>query len=344
METLTLKKIHLRPVDDTGLFVTELGLGGAAFGNAFFSISDEQVHETIRTAWASGIRYFDSAPLYGFGLSERRMGDALRSYPRSHYAFSTKVGRLLLPDRTPKIDTLFPESLPFHVKFDYSYDGIMRSFEDSLQRIGTDYIDILFIDDINSYVHGGGHDSFFHELTVGGGGRALADLRSQKLVHAVGLGVDDWQTCVRIIPHVDLDCCMIAGLYTLLDQTILTELFPICERGNISIIASGVYNSGILATGARANSYYNYKVADSEILARVRKIETVCEEFDVDLPQAAINFPLLHPQVSAVVVGAHTPEQFLQNNFYFKKTVPRAFWYTLKQQGLLAANAPVAKI
>ena len=344
MESLVLKKIHLRPVDSTGLFVTELGLGGAAFGNAFVAVNDEQVRATINTAWVSGVRYFDTAPLYGFGLSERRMGDALRVYPRDSYALSTKVGRLLLPDRSPKKDELFPESLPFHVKFDYSYDGIMRSFEDSLQRIGTDYIDILFIDDINSCAHGSGHDTFFHELTVGGGNRALADLRSQKVIRAIGLGVDDWQTCVRIIPHVDLDCCMIAGLYTLLEQTLLTELFPICQRGNISIIAAGVFNSGILATGAKEGSHYNYRAADEDVMARVNKIAKVCEDFEVELPQAAINFPLLHPQVSAVVVGAHTPEQFMKNNFYFRKTVPRAFWYALKQQGLLAANAPVAKI
>jgi D-threo-aldose 1-dehydrogenase len=328
-------------IGKTGLQIPQFGLGGGAFGNVFFAMSDTEAQQIIATAWEHGVRYFDTAPLYGYGLSERRLGDALRQHPRASYVLSTKVGRLLLPDSQPKTEDLFPQSLPFKVKYDYTYDGVMRSFEDSLQRIGTDYIDILFVHDLGRIVHGEQHEKFFQDF-LAGGYRALAELRAAKNIGAIGFGVNEWEVCLEALPHIDLDCIMLAGRYTLLEQGALQTFFPECKRRTISGIAAGPYNSGILATGAAEGSFYNYKTADAAVLERVRAIDKICGDFGVALPLAAIHFPVMHEQVCTVVAGAHSPEQFLMTHAYLQWQVPAVLWAALKQNGLLDINAPVS--
>jgi D-threo-aldose 1-dehydrogenase len=328
-------------IGKTNLLIPQFGLGGAAFGNVFFSISDAEVQQIIATGWEHGVRYFDTAPFYGYGLSERRLGDALRQQPRASYLLSTKVGRLLLPDSQPKAEDLFPQSLPFKVKYDYTYDGVMRSFEDSLQRIGTDYIDILFVHDLGRMVHGEQHEKFLKDFLTSGY-RALVELRAAKNVGAIGFGVNEWEVCLEALAHIDLDCIMLAGRYTLLEQGALQIFFPECKRRNISIIAAGPYNSGILATGAAQGSFYNYKTADAAVLQRVRAIDKICHDFGVALPQAAIHFPTLHEQVSTVVAGAHSAEQFLMTHAHLQRQVPATLWVALKQSGLLDINAQVS--
>lgn len=327
-----------RLLGKSGLELTELGFGGAAVGNLYRPTSNEMASGAIIAAWESGIRYFDTAPYYGYGLSERRIGETLRSYSRSSYVISTKVGRLLLPDASPKEQDPFPESLPFRPHYDYSYDGVMRSFEHSLQRIGTDYIDMIYIHDIGSLTHGESHAIHFKTL-LEGGYRALADLRSQKVIRAIGLGVNEWEVCLEAMPHTDLDCVMLAGRYTLLEQESLHAFFPECEQRGISVIAAGPYNSGILANG----QHYNYEIANSEIAERVQALQIVCGMHAVELPHAAVQFPLLHPQVVSVVAGMRSKEQSDFAAFALQKNIPSAFWQNLKEKNLLVANAPIGK-
>jgi D-threo-aldose 1-dehydrogenase len=340
MEAIAEIKKQTSRLGKTAVHMPDFGLGGAAFGNIYSAISDVEARQIVDTAWAHGVRYYDTAPFYGYGLSERRLGDALRQRSRANYVLSTKVGCILLPDSAPKAQDLFPGSLPFKVKYDYSYDGVMRSFEDSLQRIGTDYIDILFVHDLGRMVHGEQHETFFRDFLTGGY-RALTELRSAKCVRAIGFGVNEWEVCLEALAEIDLDCVMLAGRYTLLEQGAVQEFFPVCQRRDVSIIAAGPYNSGILATGTAESGYYNYKIADSLIMERVKEIEAVCHEFHVALPQAAIQFPGMHEQVSTVVAGAHSREQFLMTHQYLQQPVPLALWSALKQRGLLHENAIV---
>jgi D-threo-aldose 1-dehydrogenase len=336
-----VKEFNSRSVGKTDLQITELGLGGAGTGNLYMEISDEQAEQTIKDAWKAGVRYFDTAPYYGYGLAEQRLGNALKEFSRSSYVISTKAGRVLKSDTTPILNDPFVNGLPFRPHFDYSYDGVMRSFEESLQRMQVDYIDILFIHDIGQMQHGSEHEEFF-KIMIDGGCRALDDLRSQKAIRAIGLGVNEYEVCMEVMPHTDMDCFMLAGRYTLLEQGALQDFLPECARRQISVMAAGPYNSGILATGPTEGSNYNYKPADKTILARVHAIQKICEEFSVLLPQAAINFPILHPQVAAVVVGAHSSAQILMTKDYLKKSIPQEFWQALKKEGLLASNAPVS--
>jgi D-threo-aldose 1-dehydrogenase len=343
MEAVVDRDIIVSRREPAKLPMPNFGLGGGAIGNIYTAISDAEALRVITTAWEQGVRYYDTAPFYGYGLSERRFGDALRQHPRASYHLSTKVGRLLLPDSQPKVPDLFPDSLPFRTKYDYTYDGVMRSFEDSLQRIGTDYIDILFVHDLGRMVHGEQHDAFFRDFLTSGY-RALVELRNAKCVRAIGFGVNEWEVCLEALAEIDLDCIMLAGRYTLLEQGALDEFFPVCLRRKISIIAAGPYNSGILATGTSQGSYYNYQLADKVIVDRVKAIEQVCYEFGVALPQAAIQFPGMHAQVSTVVAGAQSAEQFLMTHEYLQQPIPAAFWATLKQRGLLHEHAAVREI
>jgi D-threo-aldose 1-dehydrogenase len=325
-----------RQLGKTEIQLTELGFGGAAVGNLYRPTSQEEAFTAIQTAWQSGVRYFDTAPSYGYGLSERRIGDALREYDRSSYVISTKVGRLLIPDSRPKKIEQFPGSLPFRIEYDYSYDGVMRSFEHSLHRIGTDYIDLVYIHDVGRMTHGHAHDVMMRSL-LEGGYRALMELREQKVLRAIGLGVNEWEVCLEIMPHTDLDCFMLAGRYTLLEQKVLQTFFPECVRRGISVIAAGPYNSGVLANG----QHYNYEMADHKTMLRVNAIQKICDAYQIDLPHAALQFPLRHSQVVSVVAGARTEEQVALSVSYAQQQVPSRLWESLKEAELLASDAPV---
>ncbi|MBV8652306.1 MAG: aldo/keto reductase, partial [Alphaproteobacteria bacterium] len=266
----------LRPLGRTTLRITALGFGGAPLGNLFSELAEGEATSTVAAARRAGLNFFDTAPLYGHGLSEHRIGAALRHVPRESFVLATKIGRLLRPE--PRADGgLYRNILPFATEYDYSYDGVLRSVEDSLQRLGLARIDVLHIHDVDIWTHGSeaAMAERFAEV-MHGGYRALVRLREEKTVGAIGVGVNEWQACQRFAEQGDFDCFLLAGRYTLLEQEALKSFLPLCEKRQISVIIGGPFNTGILATGAVPGATYNYRPAPEPILDRVRRIEDVC--------------------------------------------------------------------
>lgn len=331
-----------RRVGTTDLYVSELGFGGASIGNLYAATSDEKAHAVIETCRNFGINYFDTAPEYGHGLSEHRLGNALRKYSRQDYFLSTKVGDLLyikhnqLPPKNKFID-----KLPFHLKFDYSYSGIMRAFEDSMQRLGLSHIDLLFVHDLDPVIHGKKKFEYYFQQYLNGGYQALAELREAKIIKAIGFGVKQWQVCDLALREGDYECFMLQGNYTLLEQPALTTFFPVCEKKKISVFLAGPFASGILATGPIKNAYYHHQKAPAEIVKRVAKIEAICNQFDVSLPAAALQFPLKHSVIASVVVGSASAAQMQQNVARLNTNIPKACWHALKMAGFIAKEAPI---
>lgn len=316
-----------------------LGLGGAPIGNLYEALGDAQARQTIDAAWNKGVRYFDTAPLYGYGLSEFRLGRALAAYPRQEFILSTKVGRILIPESVPKEHEQFPGSLPAKPVFDYTYEGIMQSYASSLGRLGL-IPDIILIHDLGKMTHGDKHADMMDALT-GSGIRALEELHSRGI--AIGLGVNETDVCLEVMRHFKLDYIMLAGRYTLLEQHSLEDFFPACEREGTGVIIAGPYNSGILAGDSR-NRNYNYQAADASILAKVDKLQVKCAQHNISLPRAAIQFPYLHPQVVSVVTGARSPEEITQSVGNFQKPIPEFFWSSLKQEKLIAQASPIKRM
>ena len=331
-----------RQLGGSGVEVPVVGFGGAPLGNLFQEFSDEQARATVRAAYDAGMRLFDTAPLYGFGLSEHRIGEALRWLPRDSFVMSTKVGRLLRPRPAQELDGgLFKQILPFEGVYDYSYDGVMRSVEDSLQRLGMDRVEVLLIHDVDVWTHGSEAARLerFQEV-MGGGYHAMLKLREEGVVRAIGAGINEIQACEEFARAGDFDCFLLAGRYTLLEQNALDSLLPYCTERNISLLIGGPYNTGILATGAVPGAYYNYAPAPAEIMARVAGIEAVCHRHGVKLASAALQFPLGHPQVATLIPGARSPEEIAHNRALFEVDIPPALWAELKAEGLLRADAP----
>ncbi|SAL46588.1 aldo/keto reductase [Caballeronia sordidicola] len=324
----------------SGLETTLMGFGAAPIGNIFRPITEEDSAALIKAAWGAGVRYFDTAPMYGHGLSEARCGQGLRWYPRDQYVLSTKVGRLLKPRKRAEIDfTPWVDGLPFEMKFDYSYDGVMRSIEDSLQRLALEHIDIALIHDIDSYTHEDRQPEMF-EAAMSGAAKALLKLRDEGVVKAVGVGVNEWQVAHEAIKCNDFDCLLLAGRYTLLEQDALDGFLPLCEERQVSVILGGGYNSGILATGAVPSAKYNYSAAPDTVLERVRKIEEVCREYSVPLKAAALQFVLAHPAIPTNIPGVRTVAQLEDNLQTFRAQIPSAFWAELKRRELIRQDAP----
>lgn len=337
------KPIRTRRLGQTDLTLSEIGFGTVPIGNMYHPVDDAQARDALEAALGAGISYFDTAPFYGFGLSERRLGDALRE--RSGVILSTKVGRLLDPAPHIKDATErggFCSRFPFEVRFDYSYDGVMRSYEDSLQRLGLARVDMLFIHDIGSLTHGERHRETFQQLT-GGGLRALEELRRSGDIKAIGVGVNEIEVCLELLRSAPLDVILLAGRYTLLEQTALEELFPVCEKSGVQIIIGGPYNSGILATGTRntKNLHYNYAAAPREITRRVRALEDVCDRYQVSLRAAALQFPLAHPLVVSVIPGLESAAHVDETVRLYNTEIPAEFWAALRSGGHLQADAPV---
>ena len=334
-----------RKIKRTSLSVSEIGFGAAGIGNLYQSVSDATAKGTIEAALASGIGYYDTAPHYGFGLSERRLGDVLRDL--SGYTLSSKVGRLLRPvpsHRGSDLRSGFATPMPFQPEFDYSYKGVMRSFEDSLQRLGLARIDILYVHDIGAATHRHGHAARMTELIDGGGLQALAKLRADGLVTAIGLGVNEWQVCMEVMENLDLDVILLAGRYTLLEQDALDVFLPACVASGTSVVVGGPYNSGILATGANVSDpHFNYQPASPAVIDRVRSIEGVCATYRVSLAAAALQFPLAHPSVVSVIPGLDTVEKVKASIALYHEVIPAAFWADLKARGLLRPDAPAAE-
>ncbi len=322
------------------LEVTAFGFGTAPVGNIFREIDDETSRAMFERAWQAGVRYFDTAPMYGHGLSELRTGEALRWKRRDDYVLSSKVGRLLTPARRETIDFApWVNAGAFTARFDYSYDGVMRSFEDSLQRLALERIDICFIHDIDRFTRGADQPKVFEEA-MDGAWRALLQLRDERVVKAIGVGVNEWEVCHAALQAHDFDCFLLAGRYTLLEQEALDAFLPLCEARGAAVVVGGGFNSGILATGAVEGAKYNYSPAPADVMAKVAKIEAVCAEHGVPLPAAALQFVVAHPAVPTFMAGTRTVAQLEQNLAWFDHPIPAAFWADLKYKGLLREDAP----
>lgn len=332
-------------VGATSLQLTQFGVGGTAFGNIYSAIEDAQANATVDAALAAGLNYFDTAPLYGFGLSESRLGQALTRHDRNAVVISTKVGwRLepLAPGETH--ESLFADSPRFRQVMDYSRDATLRSIEASLKRLQTDRIDILLMHDPDEGSTNDGKPFYAVSHFVQAMKETypvLDDLRRQGVVKAIGLGMNQWQMLYDFAHAGDFDCFLLAGRYTLLEQLPLERFLPLCQKKQISIIIGGPYNSGILATGAKPGAYYNYEPAPPAILDRVSRIEAVCARHHVPLPAAALQFPLGHPAVAAIIPGARSADELQANLAHFRHAIPADFWAELKQLKLIHADAPV---
>ena len=323
-----------RQVGHTALMIDTLGLGGAPLGGNFAELGYGQAAELINAAKGAGIGYFDTAPWYGFGRSERVIGDLLR---HSDYILSDKVGRLLKPGPVANpVEFGMYDPLPFHVIYDYGYDGIMRTFEDSLQRLGLDRIDILLAHDIGAYTHGEENVRHFKDLTDGGY-RAMDELRKSCQVKAIGLGVNENQVCLDALGIGDWDVFLLAGRYTLLEQTPLRELFPACNQAGTTIICGGPFNSGVLV----GREMWNYDKAPAEVVDKVRRLGAIADEFAVPLPAAALQFPLANGIISSVIPGPRDAGELAQIVDWFNANIPTEFWSALKSNNLLEADAPV---
>jgi D-threo-aldose 1-dehydrogenase len=330
-----------RPLGRVPLAVSVLGFGAAPLGGLYREVPAGDAGAAVRAALAAGLTYFDTAPLYGHGLSEHRLGEALREMPRDAFVLSTKVGRLLRPTRgDPPPDGLFANALPFDYAYDYTRDGARRSLEDSLQRLGLARIDIALIHDVVPRWHGADFERRFRE-SMEGAYPALAELRAAGVVRAIGVGVKDWDVCLRYLRAADFDCIMLAGQYTLLCQDALPELLPHCARAGVAVLLASPFNSGILATGAGPEARYFYQPAPPEILARTRRLEAVCRRHDVPLAAAALQFPLAHPAVASVVAGARSRAEVEVNVGLLGLPIPRDFWQELGAESLLPEAAPL---
>ena len=335
---------HWDRLKNGGLTFTELGLGTAPLGNLYAAISDDQAHATFQAAWDIGVRYYDTAPLYGLGLSERRLGRFLTTRPRDDYVLSTKVGRLLKvcpPHRHTGIGKWFDVPARQEV-YDYSFDGIMRSLEFSLERLGVDRIDLLLAHDLDIFTHGSAEkrDHYINAFMEGGYKACLA-LRDQGVIKAIGAGINEWQAAQTLAERGDMDIFLLAGRYTLLEQEALDSFLPLCVKRGIGIVIGGAFNSGILATGAVEGAWYNYDPAPEPILARVRRLEAVCARHNVPLKEAALQFPLAHPAVVSLIPGAKSSAEAQSAAELYRADIPHGLWAELKSEGLVRQDAPV---
>ena len=309
----------------SGLTVTRLGLGCAPIGGLYERVSDTDARAVVDRAWERGVRLFDTAPLYGSGLSERRVGLALQGRRRDELVLSTKVGRLLRAGG--KADVQFEGAPTLEPIFDFSYDGVLRSLDESLERLGLDRVDLVHIHD---------PDDHFEEARVGAY-PALERLRDEGVVRAIGVGMNQSELLARFARETDVDCLLVAGRYTLLDTRALAELLPLCLERGIAVIAGGVFNSGVLAGGVR----YDYTPAPPEVLARVRRLADVCGRWDVPLSAAAVQFPLGHPAIVCVLVGCRSAAELDEDVALFELDLPAGLWEELRAEDLLPAEAPV---
>ena len=329
-----------RRLGRTPLHLTQIGFGGAPLGNLFSPVAEADARAAVTAALDAGVRYFDTAPLYGHGLSERRMGEVLHGRARESFVVSTKVGRRLERRAYDAVaGGAYVELPPFEPVFDYSYDGALRSVEESLDRLGLDRVDILLIHDVDVRTHGDGQPERYREATRGAY-PALERLRRDGTVRAIGVGVNEWPVLLCCLDDADFDCFLLAGRYSLLEQTALDTFLPRCLARGVGIIIGGPFNSGILATGAVPGARYDYHPAPPAILDRVRALERVCRAHGAPLAAAALQFPLAHPAVVSVIPGARSAAEVATSLALLREPIPGVLWRDLKAEGLLRADAP----
>jgi D-threo-aldose 1-dehydrogenase len=327
-----------------GLSFSELGFGAAPIGNLYRAISDDEAQAVLDAAWAGGVRYFDTAPLYGLGLSETRLNRFLRGKPRGEYVLSTKIGRLLhatTPDRRDGFGKWFDVPAR-NEEFDYSHDGVMRSLEFSLERLGLDRVDILYAHDLDIFTQGS-QTALESRLAdfMGGGYRALLSLRDQGVIGAFGAGINEWEPCAWLMERGDFDIFLLAGAYTLLEQGALDGFMTPAHARGVGVVIGGPYNSGILATGPRPGAFYKYEPAPDWVLQKAGKLQAVCARHGVRLVDAAFQFALRHPAVVSVIPGGQGVAEMASNLAAAQAMIPPALWADLKADGLLHPDAPV---
>ncbi|MBO9477876.1 aldo/keto reductase [Shimia sp. R11_0] len=338
-QTRLLNNRTSRPVP-----LTQMGFGGAPLGNLYRKVSDADAQDALQTAHDVGVRFFDTAPQYGLGRSEMRFGEAIARFGRDTIQLSSKIGRLLVDcephEVTPEAFVDVPQK---RIVFDYTYDGVMRSYEASKARLGVENVDILLVHDVCVFSQGSqeASDAKVRELFDGGGYRALTELRDAGEIAAIGAGVNEWQVCEKLLGLGDFDGFLLAGRYTLLEQEALDSFLPLCEKRDVGIILGGPYNSGILATGAVEGAKYNYDTAPEHIMDRVRKIEAVCAAHDTPLIAAALQFVLGHPCVKTVVPGAVSGAEVSANARLMDTIIPDGLWHDLRSEGLIRPDAPL---
>ena len=336
-----------RDLGRSGLEVTQLGYGAAPLGDLFVTVGEAEAQAALSAAWDAGVRYFDTAPFYGRGLSERRLGDFLRTKPTSEYVLSTKVGRVLQRALHPaEIDRgIWAGGLAFDIQFDYTYDGIMRSYADSLQRLGLPRVDVLVIYDLDHRHHiAAERVAAYLAQLASSGWRALEELRRSGEVRAIGAGINELGMIGRLLDLFDLDFFLVAMRYTLLDQGALIEELPRCTDQGVGVVVGAVFNSGILATGPVPGAKYDYVDAPEDVLERVRRIEAVCVRYQVPLAAAALQFPLGHPSVASVIPGGSNPGHIKQTVDALHISIPDELWEELRSDGLIRPDAPVPRV
>lgn len=333
-----------RPLGRTGVTLSPLGMGGVPLGEVYETLTEDQAQATLRASWTSGIRYFDTSPWYGRGLSELRFGTFLRQQSRDDFVLSSKVGRTFhRPTGPRRAETDFwAGGLPFQERFDYTYDGIMRSYEQSLMRLGLNRIDLLLIHDLD-VAEIGSADLVAHHLNDlrQSGWRALENLRHNGDIRGIGAGVNILGTIPVFLELFDLDFFLVAMPYTLLDQAVLDSEFPLCEQRGVGVVVGSPYASGILATGPTPDARYNYEPATTHIRDRTERIERLCRDFGVSLKAAALQFPLLHPIVASVVSGSASAEQAKENAELMQMDIPVDLWRELRKASLVHERTPV---
>jgi D-threo-aldose 1-dehydrogenase len=327
--------------------VSALGFGAAAIGNLYRALQDDVASDAVIAALDAGIRYFDTAPHYGFGLSEERLGGALgNASSGATVTVSTKVGRVLRPlEATETVGTRhgFADARPYEPVFDYSYDGVLSSFDSSLSRLGLERVGIVYVHDLGRATHGDAHPEKFREFFEGGY-RALESLKSEGRIDAIGIGANEWQICEQALEHGDFDGFLLAGRYTLLEQSALDTFLPICARLGCSVVLGGPFNSGILARGFgdKGPTTHNYAPASPAIIDRVERIQSICEDHGVPLKAAALQFGRHHPQVVSTIPGLADIAQVHDAIGMMSLPIPAALWAELKHVGLLHAEAPTS--
>ncbi len=334
---------HWDRVGNGGLTFTELGFGAAPIGNLFRAISDDDAHAVLEAAWAGGVRYFDTAPLYGLGLSETRLNRLLRGKRRADYVLSSKIGRLLQavpPDQSDGVGKWIDVPSRREI-YDYGYDATMRSLEFSLERLGVDRIDILYAHDLDIFNHGSqaALQARLEEF-MAGGYRALVALRDQGVIRAFGGGLNEWEPCQWLLERGDFDIFLLAGRYTLLEQEALESFLPLCQSRGVGIVVGGPYNSGILAIGPKPGVHYNYAPAPDWVLTKTARLQDICAAHGVRLVDAAFQFPLRHPAVVSVIPGGQGLSEIASNLAAAEVKVPKALWEALRAEGLIRADAP----